>query len=138
METEETHLGISIGTPNRVGGAVDRKIGGPNELRPRGEPRVDLASRGQSSTEMSRLEPATKRSYQLGVPGTKFSRIAPRVNTGRAEDRDDFAVPRDTGGWQTSGYARWLQRTKSSEEAARFRILRCTESPLRGGDTSGL
>ena len=74
METEETHLGISIGTPNRVGGAVDRKIGGPNELRPRGEPRVDLASWGQSSTGMSRLDGAPKHSTGRDRPKSYVGR----------------------------------------------------------------
>ena len=52
----------SVGATGAPGGKTGREIGGPNELRPRGEPTVDLASRGQSSTEMSRLERSPKES----------------------------------------------------------------------------
>ena len=66
------------------GKTVGRKIGGPIELRPRLEPTVDLGSRGQSSTEMSRLEQAPKQSarehrtyrniYKSPVDGVTFDR----------------------------------------------------------------
>ena len=91
---------------------------------------MDLGSRGQSSTAMYRLEPATKQSYRPGfvitVKVTEVTRpsYARRIN-------GDFAVPRDTGDVETSGYARWLPQTKSSEQAARFRIARSDPTTLR-------